>query len=397
MRTRVTLCVAMLAVATGLVVVTTAQAATWEVKSVSLPTGGTEGALWGVSCPSTTFCAAVGDYWNGSIWGAAGDEWNGTSWTVATVEANPGDKNGDLRSVSCWSTTGCRASGAYGNKGAGNSLIEGRKEGTWKRIPSPNASNGKNPEFMGISCPETAFCLATGEFVNLEAGEAGAAFASEWEGEEWVRLSPVENPGGQKNGQLQSVSCYEVGVCMSVGGWGKELEGRFVSQAGSEIWTKSTKEWAVVNAEEPAGAKFGMFYGVSCTSATFCMAVGKWSENVSSAPYKAMADTWNGSKWTLVLWSGGSEGATEGALHSVSCTAAEECEMVGSDKSKTGVEEALAYRFKKGTWTFQKTELPVGAKSGKLEGISCKETEVCNAVGDFVNSEGKLKPFAEAY
>ncbi len=63
--------------------------------------------------------------------------------------------------------------------------------------------------------------------------------------------------------------------------------------------------------------------------------------------------------------------------------------MVGSDRSKTGSVEALAYRWKKGTWTFQNTEFPAGGTSGQLEGISCTAIEECNAVGSY-GKEGKV-------
>ncbi len=133
-----------LAFAALLMLVTGAQAATWELKNVSLPTGGTEGELEGVSCFSATVCTAGGHYYNGSINGAMGDEWNGTSWSVASVIANPGEKNGDLRSISCFSATRCIGAGAYGGSGGtGNTLVEASNKGVWTHVSSPNHGGGK--------------------------------------------------------------------------------------------------------------------------------------------------------------------------------------------------------------------------------------------------------------
>ncbi len=381
-----------------------AQAATWELKSITSPEGD-EGTLRGISCTSATFCIAVGQYFDavGKKWGASGNKWNGSTWTEESVEANPGEKNGDLRAVSCVSTTVCRAAGAYGNSaGEGKSLIERLKEGKFTAIASPNPGSGilpgdgKNAEFMGISCPTSGFCLSTGEYLStFGGGEAGATFASEWDSEEWLRLSPIENPGNRKNGQLWGTSCTSEGVCMSAGSWGREVGGVQFSQAGSESYNREAAKWEAVEAEEPATAKFGVFYGLSCTSTTFCMAVGRWSESVSSGPYRAMADIWNGTKWTLILSSGGVGVTKESAFRGVSCISAEECEAVGSYVTSEGVEKSLTYLWKSKKWEVQTTPNPTGAKSSSFNAISCTAVEVCNAVGGYLTAAGKLLPFAE--
>lgn len=382
-----------LVVATG-----TAHAATWKLETVKLQLGATQTGLEGVSCVSASYCPAVGHaYTLSEIWNATAFSWKGIEWHTFPPE-EPGEKNGDLHGVSCWAEEGCASAGAYGLEGLGWSLVEEYKPGSeskFKQVTTPNPSNGKNAEYFGISCPEKETCVAVGQFLNTTGGgEKGAVFASEGEKGTWSALSPVENPGGQKNGQMHDVSCIAKGECIAAGGWGKEEGGKGVSQAGSESWNKSKNEWKATSAPEPFGAKFGMFYGISCKSATFCIAVGKWSENASSAPYQTFADTWNGTEWKNILYKGGSEDATEGALYAVSCTAIEDCEMVGSDKSSKGAAEALAYRWNKGTWTFQKTEFPTGSTSGELEGISCTATEECAAVGTYVKG-GVLLPFSE--
>src|ERR1700704_258617 len=391
--------------ATLLACAATAHAKAWELKAVGIPSGGTEGTLRGVSCTSTTFCIAVGDF-NKEVWGADGNMWNGTSWTEASVQANPGNKNGNLRSVSCWSTTGCRASRACGGEegggGVGKTLIERLKEGKFTQIASPNpalgtgSEDGKFSELLGIACPTASFCLSTGKYVNTSGGgEAGAVLAEEWNSEEWLRLKPIEKPAKRKNATLWSTSCIEEGVCMSAGAWGREVEGTLFSQAGSESYNKAENKWNSVEAEEPITAKFATFYGISCTSSTFCMAVGQWSESVSSPPYKALADIWNGSSWTAVLFSGGVGITKESTFRGVSCPATEECEAVGSYVTSEGVEKSLVYIWKSKEWKVQTTSDPTGAKATSFNAISCTASETCSAVGGFVNSSNKLMPFAE--
>jgi hypothetical protein len=66
-------------------------------------------------------------------------------------------------------------------------------------------------------------------------------------------------------------------------------------------------------------------YGVSCTSATFCSAVGTYLYPTASGP---LAQTWNGSTWTADVLPG-----TVGvaAFDAVSCTTGSSCTAVGSN------------------------------------------------------------------
>ncbi len=366
-------------------------AAAWEEKSVSLPTGGTEGVLWGISCFSSTFCAAGGDFFNGSIWGAAGDEWNGSSWSVASVEANPGDKNGDLRSVYCYSATRCWGVGAYGLSGNGHTLVENRsKEGVWTRVTSPDPS-GKSgnsaPELLGISCKteeEEQICIATGHHLNT-AGNGGI-IAEEWTGASWKVLSPPENPGGQKNGILWSVSCTSHTACRAVGGWGTEAG---VGVAGEEFW--NGKEWKAATTPEPAGATFGALTGISCASTTSCMAVGDYKNSLGKAT--VLADYWNGTSWSLKE-AREPTGAEASELLGVSCISSEYCVAVGIFTNGSGVRRTLAENWNGKEWSLETTPNPSGSTASGYQGVSCTAVEVCNAAGWYVSSLGTEKPVA---
>jgi hypothetical protein len=363
-----------------------ASAATWEEKTVSLPTGGTEGGLWGVSCFSPTFCTAGGNFFNGSIWGAAGDEWNGTSWSVAPVVVNPGDKNGDLRSVYCYSATRCWGVGAYGQSGNGHTLVENRnKEGVWTRITSPDPS-GKSgnsaPELLGVSCKteeEEQICIATGRHLNAEGN--GGAIAEEWTGTEWKVLGAIENPGGQKNGVLWSVSCTSHTACRAVGGWGTVVG---VGVAGEEFW--NGKVWKAASTPEPEKATFGALTGISCTSATSCMAVGNYKNSIGKTT--VLADYWNGTSWSLKE-AKEPTGAEASELLGVSCTSSEYCVAVGVFTNGSEVRRTLAENWNGKEWTLESTPNPSGSSASGYQGVSCTAVEVCNAAGWYVNSVEK--------
>jgi len=367
-----------------------AHAAVWELKTAVLPAGGTEGELLGVSCASASVCTAVGDYFNGSIVGAMGNEWNGTSWAVASVEANPGEKNGKLYGVLCYSSTRCMAVGSYGTKGGGgNSLVEASNKGAWTHVTSPNHGGGKFDKLYDVWCKSLEYCVATGDYLNTEAGEKGAVLAEEWEGTTWNLMSPIENPGKNKNGKLWSIACSAEASCRAVGNWGTEAG---IGVAGEE--TLSGTKWSATQLPEPPVADFAELYGISCTSEKSCMAVGVWRETESETKkLTILTELWNGKAWSYSI-PPRPIGATESEFRSVSCPAVEECIAVGHYRDSSKKELTLAEVWNGKEWKIQTSPNPSGALASALQGVSCTEIEVCNAVGDYLNSENKLKPLA---
>ena len=81
--------------------------------------------LFGIACPTTTACIAVGR----KAWTTAGFQtlalkWNGTTWTELTPANQPDATSNWLNSVTCSSANRCRAVGTYLVDGTYRSLIE---------------------------------------------------------------------------------------------------------------------------------------------------------------------------------------------------------------------------------------------------------------------------------
>lgn len=364
---------------------TSAASAAWEEKPTLMPSGGTEGVLWGVSCFSEKACTAVGQYFNGSIWGASGNEWNGEFWTTASVVKNPGDKNGDLRSVYCYTATRCWAVGAYGNSGAGNTLVENSNKGVWSHVTAPNPT-GSAPELLGVSCKteeEEQNCLAVGHHKNI-LGDYGI-MAESWDSVQWKLQSPVENPGKQKNGVLWSVACTSHTSCRAVGGWGTEAG---IGVAGEEFY--NGKEWKASTVPEPAGATFGTLTSISCVSASSCIAVGNFKNSVGKTT--VMAERWNGISWSLQE-AREPTGAVSSELLSVSCPSSESCVAVGTYKNSAGTVRTLGERWNGKEWVLETTPNPPGSTASVWQGVSCTGPEECQAVGWYISSLGKRFPF----
>jgi len=85
---------------------------TWSLQTVSLPAGATGARLKGVSCSSSTACAAVGSYVVGTLEYTLAQQWNGTSWT-AELPPSPSGVESVLEAVACLPSSWCKAVGHY--------------------------------------------------------------------------------------------------------------------------------------------------------------------------------------------------------------------------------------------------------------------------------------------
>jgi hypothetical protein len=136
----------------------------------------------------------------------------------------------------------------------------------------------------------------------------------------------------------------------------------------AESWNGST--WTIVPTINP-GAYWNQLNAVSCTTTTNCTAVGTYQS--SSGLTVTLAEHWNGKAWTTQ-----SMPATtgDGDLLNISCTAANACTAVGSQGAAT-----LAERWNGTNWKVQSTPTPAGAHQSQLSGVKCTSSTVCLAVG----------------
>jgi hypothetical protein len=191
-----------------------------------------------------------------------------------------------------------------------------------------------------------------------------------------VQATP--NPHGTlESDKLGGVSCWSATACVAVGLYVETLG---VAVPLVEDWNGTT--WEVESAPTPAGATRSQFESVSCTSATACMAVGYY-ENGSSVELP-LAEQWNGTTWTVTTVPN-PEG-NESPLLSVSCTSASACTAVGATWAR-GSGSALAERWNGKAWKIETTATISGTHGNvRFAGVSCAATEACVAVGQYNSS-----------
>ncbi len=181
--------------------------------------------LNGVSCTSSSQCAAVG-YSDGSGFAQTLTEsYNGTSWTIVTsgnagTQGNVFDGMGNnyLSSVSCSSATNCVAVGGTVNANRiSQTLTETLQNGgvggqpQWEPVPAPNPSQSGNLLF-GVSCTTPTDCKAVGVQWN---GDVDNTLNENFDGTSWF-VTPTPSPGPERNFLLGD-ECVNPVSCLAVG------------------------------------------------------------------------------------------------------------------------------------------------------------------------------------
>jgi hypothetical protein len=85
----------------------------WTVQTTANPSGSGYNSLAAVSCPTAAMCTAVGTYNNGSTAVTLAEAWNGTSWSFQSTQNPSGAIASALYGVSCPVTTACSAVGDW--------------------------------------------------------------------------------------------------------------------------------------------------------------------------------------------------------------------------------------------------------------------------------------------
>lgn len=371
-------------------------------------------ALYGISCPASGTCLAVGQVTAKS--GGATDMLverlaNGT-WTPE--QAPPplpakADTAGSalLNAVVCSSPSSCTAAGAYstsipgGSDTADTAVAETLSGTTWTpaSVPlPPGAGQDNEADLIGLACPATGACVAAGG--NFSSGssskESDHALIATQNGGTWTSAVAPLPPDAATTAQsawLESVTCTGPGACTAVGYYTDKR-----NSVQGLIDTLSNGTWTAARAPLPknaAASPNAYLFGISCASGT-CTAVGDYnnsSSNILSG--KALIDTWPAgdvqSAKAQSLLSGSAS-----ALAAVSCVSASSCLAVGG-YGQGSLQSGLAATLTNGTWSTTSVPVPADAaasnQSAILWSLACPTTATCETVGTYTANGGGTAPF----
>jgi len=256
----------------------------WKLLKISDVKSSDLNELYAVSCLSSSWCAATGQYVPGSVdhEEAESQFWNGSSWTYkATVEPPPIDEPW-LYGVSCTSPKFCLAVGDdtdTSNPSVQPTLAEVWNGSSWKERPSQNPAKSSGDVLAGVACLSTKSCDAAGYY--LTPAFAFGASAESWNGKS-LTLKPVPQVAPPSSGgpQLRGVACLSGSDCMAVGDLAAKWNGSsWVSEAFPQPNPIESLAW-----------------GISCVSANDCTAAGSWL--TTSGDSFTFLVKWNGTSWT---------------------------------------------------------------------------------------------------
>ncbi|HVB43705.1 MAG TPA: hypothetical protein VNF47_13510 [Streptosporangiaceae bacterium] len=347
---------------------------TWRQLTVRAP-GEKGSVLSAISCWRASACMATGNYTT-----AAGaqltlaEEWNGgRAWQVRRTPS-PGDAANGLSGVSCWRASECMAVGSYISRSdARVTLAEELGGRSWRvrATPSPGAQVS---ELSAVSCPAAAQCIAVGSY---DTASSPQILAEKWNGHRWQVL-PAGHPG-----VLTDVACRTVSSCTAVGSY-LDLSGTRLTLA--ETWDGSSWQEQVTPV---TGVHASELSGISCTSASTCVAVGV--ETRTSGLHMPLAEKWDGGTWQLLAAPPSPGG--HGALTSVSCPRPSACMVVGAMHGLT-----FADSWNGSAWQARATPVPPGGlRNGNLAAVSCVRSGLCRAVGGYLAQSGSTFALAEAW
>jgi len=240
-----------------------------------------------LSCPTTSFCMAIGT--------SAAQRWDGTRWHSTHM---PSIGQFQISDVSCTSEDNCVA--------VGLDVALAWNGTTWTKT---NAGiKGQTVDLFSVSC-SGAICMASGGHFSSTCEENcdDSFLAEKWTGSAWTISDDV--PLGI-NGLAASdvISCPTSTFCM---------EGSSEYKAAM-MW--NGESWQSVP------ANFASVGDLSCASPTNCLGVGVI---IGDFPMLvSVAESWNGTSWSPAAAPPAGEG-----LGRVSCPAVGTCMAVGADSN----------------------------------------------------------------
>jgi subtilisin family serine protease len=365
----------------------------WSNETSVAPSGAKSDGLNDISCAAGGSCMAVGSLVNSA--GAtvpAAEKWNGAAWALATPPAPAGSPS-ELKGVSCATTTACMAVGYKQVSGAAQPLATQWNGSAWAETsPAPAGPAGYRSYFTDVACTAANSCEAVGYSVPTSGAEIIKTLVSHWNGSTWaIKASANPNtPGGepsQEDNKLEGVSCASATVCVAVGAhyrsFGEE-------QINSPLIERlSGAEWVNQEAAPVSGVPNAWLNGVSCPTTTWCMAVGSKAYS-PTGPFLPLTERWTGSAW--VNNSPGVEANGAGQLTGVSCTSPGACRTVSTN--------SRAMHFEGLYWKTEAPQAPANSDSSqapRLWGVSCPTPAECHVVGNYTDTSAYTGRLAQGW
>ncbi len=336
-----------------------ASASTWSQRQ--LPGEAAKVSMFGVSCPTSSLCVAVGG--NNTVASSTNPGGDVSSWNTVYAGAGAQPTGGgifpgrQIRAVSCPSSQLCVAATLEGN-------IYTATEPTGSAAAWAVADvdgEGPNTHFYGISCPTAALCVAVAGGGRIVSSTNPTGGAAAWT---TTQLDPALT--------LRAVSCPSAGFCVAVGDYGQVLASANPT-GGAAAW-------------QQVAIGGGNIWGVACALPSLCVGGNELGGVVSSTSPLAPAPSWR-------QIPGGGTVQITGA----SCVSARACALVDSNGD---VLTSTDPDGGAGAWTFANIVPFAGSEEfegigNHMFGLSCPTVGFCAVSGNQGQIYASTDPFAQ--
>lgn len=249
-------------------------------------------------------------------------------WSTTVTPFGP--YGSDLVDVSCTSASFCMAVGNGLSYGLTTQWTGTAWSSALSLAPDPESASNYNNKLAGVSCITASNCTLVGSkpVYNGTFTTPYHGLVQVWDGSKW---NAVARPPEELDwSELADVSCTSADFCMAVGRYGSQATHTLV-----EHWNGI--QWSVVSSPNPDATVNNELVSVSCTSTTFCVAVGASVPSVQPNnffPRSTLVEMWDGANWTVVaspnhFFAGSNQLVPLSSLQGVSCTSPNACLAVG--------------------------------------------------------------------
>ena len=388
---------------------------TVAVTASNLPTVGLSPAPTGplttssISCPTSGWCAAIGQYPSTAGANLFVGTLQGSTWSVQTLSlANlvPPVSTFGLGTLygtqypfihlSCPTETYCEAVGEYGGAQGPLSIFSVTlSNGHWTVQNEAALSASGTPTIVtGLSCPAVGSCVGSGIVIidNLSYSNYVANLSDGT----WTAVllgSVVTPPQGVVNevtllGALltsESMSCVTITSCEMVG---LDASGGFSASQGPDgQWSSSS----LPRIGPPTDMVIPL--GISCPAVGDCVTVGtELGTNTSGYIGTLTSATWSASTLSV-------DGSADAAAISVSCAAVGHCVLSGEVSINNSSNGAFIAQLANGSWTNEKvptTNLTPTPDQLWPVSLSCSSLQRCVAVGTAIGGGSALPLYSFA-
>jgi hypothetical protein len=309
------------------------------VASPGLP-GAASNAFNSVSCASSSSCFAVGNSTTGSGLTAVDspliDHWDGHRWWPL---ATPSAPNSFLNAISCPTTSFCLAVGSVQRAGTDNNnyFAEKWSGGQWSIATPPGVAITDDGRLQGVACLSSKDCNAVGDFSYTDPVTTDTdtdAIIGHYNGKSWSAAAITGPFSTIGDTQLYGVSCATATWCVADG---YLTRGVVLTTTNQKTWKADTKLGPAANSN---------LIDVSCLKPRSCTAVGSYDP--SSSTLGELIDTGVGPNFTAHVLDLKSTKTTLTAALSIACRSSQDC-LIAAYKSvsqgSSGTVSALAQRW----------------------------------------------------